>query len=66
MIRHLETVGNSQPQDFYNKLCEVVSKCQSEGLEVEIQYQDSGSRYSALIIGRANTSPHDQDSKSHK
>jgi hypothetical protein len=58
-IKRLELIGESQAQKFYDLLNNLVVKCQEEGLEVEIQYQNAGESFSALIIGRANIIPHD-------
>jgi hypothetical protein len=59
-IKRLELISAFQSHEFYELLGNLVAKCQEEGLEVEIQYQDSSNRYSALIVGSVNIIPYDQ------
>lgn len=52
-IKRIAICGDSESmEDFYKRVTDIVNEFQSEGLEVEIQYQFSRHTFTALIMGR--------------
>jgi len=52
-ISHLTAPG-SEATIFYNNVRDAINRMQQHGLTVEVQYQQSDTVFSALILGRKN------------
>jgi hypothetical protein len=55
-IEYLSHIVSTEPNDFYEKTKDTISKITTQGLDVEIQYQTMNTAvdyaYTALLIGR--------------
>ena len=51
-IKEIAHIVSQESRLFTDKICEAVGTFEDAGLRVEIQYQQTGKSYSALVIGR--------------